>query len=83
MNDYFANIFFIDVPAQPGKPTIEGYDSDRCDLQWKIPSSDGGIKITEYIIQYSVRNIILKSRYCIAILPKFMINNKFNKNFRI
>ena len=66
MNDWLTDIFFIDVPEQPGKPTIEGHGSDYCDLSWKIPSSDGGSKITKYIIEYMVRTIVLKFRYCIA-----------------
>ena len=66
MNDWLTNIFLIDVPEQPGKPTIEGYGATHCDLSWKIPTSNGGSTITEYRIEYMVSNTTLKFRYCIS-----------------
>jgi len=51
-NERIRKCKLLNVPEQPGKPTIEGHGSNYCDLSWKIPSSDGGSKITKYIIEY-------------------------------
>merc|ERR1711874_234379 len=40
-----------DEPSQPGRPNIVDWDSDRVDLDWSPPESDGGSPITGYIIQ--------------------------------
>ncbi len=40
-----------DVPDPPGKPEAFDWDSDRIDLTWSRPVSDGGSRIEGYIIQ--------------------------------
>ena len=48
--------FYTDEPSPPGKPNIEDWGPNHCDLSWKIPDSDGGAPITEYEIEFMVRN---------------------------
>ena len=52
---YHYNYFlFTDEPTPPGKPNIEDWGPNHCDLSWKIPDSDGGAPITDYEIEYMV-----------------------------
>ena len=49
----FNNII-ADEPSPPGKPNIEDWGPNHCDLSWKIPDTDGGAPIIEYQIEYMV-----------------------------
>ncbi|XP_041468950.1 twitchin-like isoform X3 [Lytechinus variegatus] len=40
-----------EAPASPGKPRIPTYDKTTADLEWDAPSSDGGDKISGYIVE--------------------------------
>ena len=40
-----------DAPSQPGKPNILDWGPDHGDLSWAPPESDGGAKITHYVIE--------------------------------
>ncbi|XP_071479592.1 twitchin-like [Diadema antillarum] len=40
-----------DEPTSPGKPRIPSYDKTTADLEWDKPSSDGGSKITGYVVE--------------------------------
>ena len=44
-----------DEPSPPGKPNIEDWGPDRCDLSWIPPETDGGAEITHYDIEFMVR----------------------------
>jgi hypothetical protein len=39
------------VPSAPGTPQILKIGKGYCDLQWDIPKSDGGSRITGYVIE--------------------------------
>ena len=54
--------FFIDEPTPPGKPNIEDWGPNHCDLSWKIPESDGGAPITHYEVEYMVTKILRLNR---------------------
>lgn len=41
----------FDAPSKPGLVELTDWDSDRVDLKWDPPSSDGGAPIEEYIIE--------------------------------
>ena len=45
-----------DKPSQPGTPEISDYDNTSVSLIWTPPKSDGGSKITHYIIQKKLKN---------------------------
>ena len=45
-----------DKPSQPGTPEITDYDNTSVDLLWTPPQSDGGSKITHYIIQKKLKS---------------------------
>lgn len=40
-----------DEPSKPGSVEVTDWDSDRVDLKWDPPTSDGGAPIEEYIIE--------------------------------
>ena len=40
-----------DTPDAPGKPVVEDVDADSVTLSWTKPRSDGGDKITGYVIE--------------------------------
>lgn len=40
-----------DKPSKPGRPAVADYDEKSVDLEWSAPASDGGARITHYIIQ--------------------------------
>ncbi len=44
-----------DKPSQPGTPEIADYDNTSVSLIWTPPKSDGGSKITHYIIQKKMK----------------------------
>ncbi len=44
-----------DKPSQPGTPEISDYDVTSVDLIWTPPKSDGGSRITHYIIQKKLK----------------------------
>lgn len=39
------------VPSAPGTPTVQKVGKNYVDLKWEVPKSDGGSKITGYIIE--------------------------------
>ena len=41
----------FDVPGRPGIPQIVDWDVNRVNLKWTVPKSDGGSRITSYIIE--------------------------------
>ncbi|PNF43664.1 hypothetical protein B7P43_G15461, partial [Cryptotermes secundus] len=41
----------FDIPSKPGTPDIVDWDTDRVDLKWSAPKSNGGAAITGYIIE--------------------------------
>jgi len=41
-----------DEPSPPGKPNIEDWGPDRCDMSWTPPETDGGAEITHYDIEF-------------------------------
>ena len=40
-----------DKPSKPGKPKVADYDEKSVELEWTAPETDGGAKISHYIIQ--------------------------------
>ena len=46
-----------DAPGQPGKPKILDWGPDHGDLAWTPPESDGGAKITHYVIEKKENNM--------------------------
>lgn len=40
-----------DAPSQPGRPNVLDWGPEHCDLSWAPPESDGGAKITHYVIE--------------------------------
>ena len=41
----------FDPPSKPDAPTPMDWGVDFCDLKWKVPKSDGGSPLTEYIME--------------------------------
>lgn len=41
----------FDVPNPTSKPVVTDWDKDRIDIEWKPPTDDGGLPISEYIIE--------------------------------
>jgi len=54
----------VDEPSQPGRPNVLDWDSDRVELEWAPPKSDGGSPITGYIIQKKERGSPYWSNAC-------------------
>ena len=40
-----------DKPSKPGKPRVTDHDEKSVELEWAAPETDGGAKITHYIVQ--------------------------------
>ena len=45
------------APGQPGKPNILDWGPDHGDLSWAPPDTDGGAKITHYVIEKKENNM--------------------------
>ena len=45
------------APGQPGKPKILDWGPDHGDMAWAAPESDGGAKITHYVIEKKENNM--------------------------
>lgn len=41
----------VQVPSPPGTPTVKKVGKNYADLKWEPPTSDGGSKITGYIVE--------------------------------
>lgn len=41
----------LDIPGKPDKPVVKDWDKDHADLTWKLPASDGGSPITDFVIE--------------------------------
>lgn len=41
----------FDVPSRPGRPETTDIRDDQCDIQFEKPQSDGGSRITGYIVE--------------------------------
>lgn len=41
----------FDVPSRPGRPEITDIRNDQCDISFEKPESDGGSRITGYLIE--------------------------------
>ena len=44
-------MFLLQVPSPPGTPTVIKVGKSYADLKWEPPTSDGGSRITGYIIE--------------------------------
>ncbi|XP_053200690.1 twitchin-like isoform X3 [Panonychus citri] len=53
-----------DEPDKPGTPEIVDYDNKSVDLKWAPPKSDGGAKISRYIIEKKERFQLIWERAC-------------------
>ena len=51
INYIYLFLYLADAPSSPGKPQIPTYDRTTADLEWDKPASDGGDKITGYIVE--------------------------------
>lgn len=49
--EYNLKRFFSDEPDAPDAPEVVDWDEDHADVTWKPPKHDGGIFISEYIIE--------------------------------
>lgn len=47
--------YIVDTPSEPGKPTAEVQTYTSVNLKWTAPSSDGGARISHYIIEYRMQ----------------------------
>lgn len=47
----FTSAVNIDVPDPPGRPVVIDIRADRCTISYEAPLSDGGSKITGYLIE--------------------------------
>lgn len=52
LNHLVNNTFFVvDVPTAPEDIQVEQIFQDSCVLKWKKPKDDGGVTLTNYIIE--------------------------------
>ena len=49
------------VPGVPGRPVIEKVSVSKVTIHWAAPDSDGGSKITHYVIHYGAADMDLES----------------------
>lgn len=68
-------IFFLDKPKPPGMPNASEITNTSLTLSWKVPDSDGGSPIINYVIEYHDRNTLRWSTYN----ESFTINQPFSK----
>lgn len=45
----------VDVPSAPGTPSVDIQTHTSATVKWTAPSSDGGSRITHYIIEYRMQ----------------------------
>lgn len=41
----------FDPPSRPGRPEVTNIEDDKCDIQFEKPISNGGSRITGYIVE--------------------------------
>jgi len=44
----------FDVPGKPGAPDIKDMTTSTAKLSWKVPDTDGGSPITNYVVEMRV-----------------------------
>jgi len=49
------------TPSKPGRPVINELHGRKVTINWIPPDSDGGSRITQYVIHYSLGDIDLES----------------------
>jgi len=49
------------TPGKPGRPVVGGLDDRKVTIDWTPPDSDGGSRITQYVIYYSLGDMELES----------------------
>lgn len=47
-----------DVPSAPGKPDVMVQSTTSASLTWTLPTTDGGSRITHYIIEYRMQGFL-------------------------
>lgn len=67
--------YFLDKPKPPGMPNASEIANTSLTLSWKVPDSDGGSPITNYLIEYHDRNTLRWSTYN----ESFTINQPYSK----
>lgn len=53
---YFLNL--LDVPSAPDMPSVDVQSHTSAALKWTAPSSDGGSRITHYIVEYRMQGFV-------------------------
>ena len=51
----------IQFPGVPGRPLVVRVIGKKVTIQWTAPNSDGGSKITHYVIHYGTADLDLES----------------------
>ena len=49
------------VPGIPGNPEVDKVNGSKVTIHWAAPDSDGGSKITHYVVHYGTADMDLKS----------------------
>lgn len=75
LNDVLNLTSFLDKPKPPGVPNASEIADNSLTLSWKVPDSDGGSPITNYIIEFHDRNTLRWSTYN----ESFTIDQPFTK----
>ena len=65
----------FDTPSRPGRPEITDIRDDRCDIQFKKPESDGGSRITGYIVEKKEKYSPRWLQACVAKRPSCTVYN--------
>ena len=59
---WLACVFAVTrVPDVPGRPVVDKVDDNEVTIHWTSPDSDGGSKITHYVIHYGTEDMDLES----------------------
>ena len=49
------------VPGIPGNPEVDKVNGSKVTIHWAAPDSDGGSKITHYVVHYGTSDMDLES----------------------
>ena len=49
----------LKTPGKPGRPVINALHGEKVTINWMPPDSDGGSRITQYVIHYSLGDVDL------------------------